>query len=71
MRQVFGTAHIKPYKYHCTDTTDKGFVMRIDIHYQFDSEYLRISEHGEVFLSDKARWSMEHQFYQESLFLIM
>lgn len=49
--------HIKPYKYHGADTADNGFAMRMDIHYLFDSGHLRISEHGEVFLSDKAKWS--------------
>lgn len=57
MPEVLEAAHIKPYKYHGADTADNGFAMRMDIHYLFDSGHLRISENGEVFLSDKARWS--------------
>lgn len=57
MPEVLEAAHIIPYKYHGADTADNGFAMRIDIHYLFDSGHLRISEQGEVFLSDKARWS--------------
>ncbi len=57
MPEVLEAAHIKPHKYHGADTADNGFAMRMDIHYLFDSGHLRISEHGDVFLSDKARWS--------------
>lgn len=57
MPEVLEAAHIKPYKYHGDDTAANGFAMRMDIHYLFDSGHLRISEFGDVFLSDKARWS--------------
>lgn len=57
MPEVLEAAHIKPYKYNGSDTASNGFAMRMDIHFLFDSGHLRISENGEVFLSDKARWS--------------
>lgn len=57
MPEVLEAAHIKPYKYHGEDIAANGFAMRMDIHYLFDSGHLRISEFGEVFLSEKARWS--------------
>lgn len=57
MPEVLEAAHIKPYRYNGADTADNGFAMRMDIHFLFDSGHLRISEDGEVFLSDKARWS--------------
>lgn len=57
MPEVLEAAHIKPYKYKGEDTAANGFAMRMDIHYLFDSGHLRISEEGDVFLSDKARWS--------------
>ena len=57
MPEVLEAAHIKPYKYKGEDTAANGFAMRMDIHYLFDSGHLRISEYGDVFLSDKARWS--------------
>lgn len=57
MPEVLEAAHIKPYKYKGTDSASNGFAMRMDIHFLFDSGHLRISETGEVFLSDKARWS--------------
>lgn len=57
MPEVLEAAHIKPYKYNGSDDASNGFAMRMDIHFLFDSGHLRISENGEVFLSDKARWS--------------
>ncbi len=57
MTEVLEAAHIKPYKYNGADTVSNGFAMRMDIHFLFDSGHLRISEHGDVFLSEKARWS--------------
>ncbi len=57
MPEVLEAAHIKPYRYNGADTADNGFAMRMDIHFLFDSGHLRISENGEVFLSEKARWS--------------
>lgn len=57
MPEVLEAAHIKPYKYKGEDTAANGFAMRMDIHYLFDSGHLRISEDGDVFLSDSARWS--------------
>lgn len=57
MPEVLEAAHIKPYKYNGADEVSNGFAMRMDIHFLFDSGHLRISETGEVFLSDKARWS--------------
>lgn len=57
MPEVLEAAHIKPYKYHGEDTAANGFSMRMDIHYLFDSGHLRISEDGDVFLSERARWS--------------
>lgn len=57
MPEVLEAAHIKPYRYNGADTIDNGFAMRMDIHFLFDSGHLRISENGEVFLSEKARWS--------------
>lgn len=57
MPEVLEAAHIKPYKYNGADTVDNGFAMRMDIHFLFDAGHLRISEDGDVFLSEKARWS--------------
>lgn len=57
MPEVLEAAHIKPYRYNGPDIVSNGFAMRMDIHFLFDSGHLRISENGEVFLSDKARWS--------------
>jgi hypothetical protein len=57
MPEVLEAAHIMPYKYNGPDTVDNGFAMRMDIHFLFDSGHLRISEDGDVFLSEKARWS--------------
>ncbi len=57
MPEVLEAAHIKPYQYHGADTVDNGFMMRMDIHYLFDAGHLRISDVGEVFLSNKARLS--------------
>lgn len=57
MPEVLEAAHIKPYRYNGADTADNGFAMRMDIHFLFDSGHLRISENGDVFLSEKARWS--------------
>lgn len=57
MPEVLEAAHIVPFKYHGEDTTANGFLMRMDIHYLFDAGHLRISVDGDVFLSDKARWS--------------
>lgn len=57
MPEVLEAAHIKPYKYNGADVASNGFAMRMDIHFLFDSGHLRISENGEVFLSEKARWS--------------
>ena len=57
MPEVLEAAHIKPYKYNGADVASNGFAMRMDIHFLFDSGHLRISENGDVFLSDKARWS--------------
>lgn len=57
MPEVLEAAHIKPYKYNGEDTAANGFAMRMDIHYLYDSGHLRISVDGDVFLSDKARWS--------------
>lgn len=57
MPEVLEAAHIKPYKYNGADVASNGFAMRMDIHFLFDSGHLRISEDGDVFLSDKARWS--------------
>ncbi len=57
MQEVLEAAHIKPYRYNGSDDVSNGFAMRMDIHYLFDSGHLRISEKGEVFLSQKARWS--------------
>ena len=57
MPEVLEAAHIIPYKYNGEDTAANGFAMRMDIHFLFDSGHLRISENGDVFLSDKARWS--------------
>lgn len=57
MPEVLEAAHIVPFKYHGEDTAANGFPMRMDIHYLFDAGHLRISVDGDVFLSDKARWS--------------
>ncbi len=57
MPEVLEAAHIKPYKYHGEDSAANGFSMRMDIHYLFDSGHLRISVDGDVFLSERARWS--------------
>jgi hypothetical protein len=55
MPEVLEAAHIKPFKYHGEDTIANGFAMRMDIHLLFDSGHLRISEHGEIQLSTRAR----------------
>lgn len=57
MAEVLEAAHIVPFKYHGEDTAANGFPMRMDIHYLFDAGHLRISVDGDVFLSEKARWS--------------
>lgn len=57
MPEVLEAAHIVPFKYHGEDEVANGFAMRMDVHYLFDSGHLRISQTGEVFLSDRARWS--------------
>ena len=57
MPEVLEAAHIKPFKYKGEDTAANGFMMRLDIHLLFDAGHLRISTDGEVFLSEKARWS--------------
>lgn len=57
MPEVLEAAHIKPFKYNGADSVSNGFAMRMDIHFLFDSGHLRISKIGEVFLSEKARWS--------------
>lgn len=57
MAEVLEAAHIVPFKYHGEDTAANGFPMRMDIHYLFDAGHLRISVNGDVFLSEKARWS--------------
>ncbi len=57
MPEVLEAAHIVPFRYHGEDSIANGFPMRMDIHYLFDAGHLRISADGEVFLSEKARWS--------------
>ena len=57
MPEVLEAAHIVPFKYHGEDTAANGFPMRMDIHFLFDAGHLRISVNGDVFLSEKARWS--------------
>lgn len=57
MPEVLEAAHIKPFKYKGEDTAANGFMMRLDIHLLFDAGHLRISTDGDVFLSEKARWS--------------
>lgn len=57
MPEVLEAAHIKPFKYKGEDIAANGFMMRLDIHLLFDAGHLRISADGDVFLSDKARWS--------------
>jgi hypothetical protein len=55
MPEVLEAAHIKPFKYKGEDTAANGFAMRMDVHLLFDAGHLRISETGEVYLSDRAR----------------
>lgn len=55
MPEVLEAAHIKPFKYNGEDTVANGLSMRMDIHQLFDAGHLRISEIGEVNLSDRAR----------------
>ena len=55
MTEVLEAAHIKPVKYNGEDTIANGFAMRMDIHLLFDAGHLRISETGEVQLSERAR----------------
>lgn len=55
MPEVLEAAHIKPYKYNGADTIANGFAMRTDIHLLFDTGHLRISERGDVELSQTAR----------------
>lgn len=55
MPEVLEAAHIKPYKYNGADTIANGFAMRTDIHLLFDTGHLRISEQGDVELSQTAR----------------
>lgn len=57
MPEVLEAAHIIPVKYKGEDKAANGFMMRLDIHLLFDAGHLRISADGEVFLSEKARWS--------------
>ena len=55
MTEVLEAAHIKPVKYNGEDTVANGFAMRMDVHLLFDAGHLRISETGEVQLSERAR----------------
>ena len=55
MPEVLEAAHIKPFKYKGEDTVANGFAMRTDIHILFDSGHLRISDAGDVELSNRAR----------------
>ncbi len=55
MPEVLEAAHIKPYKYKGEDTVANGLAMRNDIHILFDTGNLRISENGNVELSNRAR----------------
>lgn len=55
MPEVLEAAHIKPFKYNGEDTIANGLAMRNDIHILFDSGNLRISENGDVELSNRAR----------------
>ncbi|MDR2104718.1 MAG: HNH endonuclease [Deferribacteraceae bacterium] len=55
MPEVLEAAHIKPFKYKGEDCVANGFAMRMDIHLLFDSGHLRISQHGDVQLSTRAR----------------
>ena len=55
MPEVLEAAHIKPFKYNGEDTVANGFAMRMDVHLLFDAGHLRISENGEVHLSNRAR----------------
>lgn len=57
MPEVLEAAHIMPYSYNGPDTASNGFPMRMDIHYLFDSGHLRISEDGDVIVSQKTRLS--------------
>ena len=53
--EVLEAAHIVPFRYNGEDTIANGFTMRMDIHQLFDSGHLRISDKGDVFLTDRAR----------------
>lgn len=55
MPEVLEAAHIKPYKYNGADTIANGLAMRTDIHLLFDTGHLRISERGDVVLSQTDR----------------
>lgn len=57
MPEVLEAAHIKPYKYNGPDVAENGIAMRMDIHYLFDTGHLRISEEGDIEVSDKTRLS--------------
>lgn len=55
MPEILEAAHIKPYKYHGSDSVSNGFAMRTDIHTLFDAGHLRIDIDGSIQLSSRAR----------------
>ena len=57
MPEVLEAAHILPKKYNGEEIVSNGFLMRLDIHYLFDLNHIRINVDGNVFVSDKVRWA--------------
>lgn len=51
--EVLEAAHIKPVQYKGNDETENGLCLRLDIHQLFDTGHLRISESGNIILSQR------------------
>lgn len=57
MPEVLEAAHILPHKYKGQEIVQNGVLMRMDIHSLFDLNHIRISVNGDVWVSDKVRFS--------------
>lgn len=57
MPEVLEAAHILPHKYNGEEIVQNGVLMRLDIHNLFDLNHIRISVNGDVWVSDRVRYS--------------
>lgn len=57
MPEVLEAAHILPHKYKGEEIVQNGILLRMDIHNLFDLNHIRISVDGNVWVSDKVRYS--------------